>query len=185
LTVVRAKRAVHRVLSGWLLALSSAALSIAGHGAAGGGVPDTASTAVLTVLVAWAGTALADRMRGIPATLAVLATVQLGMHLLLSEVATHATHLPAPGAVNGWLMLLGHGAALGVTAVLLTRATEALVAVAGARDWLYRQLAALWYPADTAPAATVVISTVPARPGHLLEVQLRRVRSRRGPPDCS
>jgi hypothetical protein len=182
---VKAKRAAYRTLSGWLLALSSAALSIAGHGAAGGGMPDTASTAVLTVLIAWAGTSLADRIRGIATTFAVLATVQIVMHLLLTEVATHASHLPTSGAVNGWLMFVGHGAALSVTAVLLTRATEALAAVAGARDWLLRHIAMLWYPADPVPAATVVISAEPARPGHLLEVLLRRVRSRRGPPACS
>ncbi|NUT46364.1 MAG: hypothetical protein HOV94_03440, partial [Saccharothrix sp.] len=67
-----------------LLAVTSASLSVAAHGAAGGSVTEFAPALPLTVLVAFAGTALAERGRRPWTILAALGVAQVGQHTLLN-----------------------------------------------------------------------------------------------------
>jgi hypothetical protein len=167
---------------GWLLAACSAALAIAAHGTAGGGLSDSALTVLLTAVLAWGGTALARR-GGLVTLVGALASTQLAQHLLLTEIAlgTHG-HERTPPAVNGWVMLAAHAAATLFTAVLLLRADAALGAAHAAVAWLVGRLQALCPAPPEGGVAKIVRTSVPARPGALLEVSLRRVSPRRGPP---
>lgn len=176
----------HAALRGWLFALCSAALAITAHGMAGGGRPDTALTILLTVLIAWAGTAVADRLRGVVTMLAVLGITQVGLHLLLTDIAgqhdQHAGHGQSAPTVTGWAMVAAHAGATAVTAMLLTRASTSLAALSASLRWLLRRVDVLCSAPIAAPSAIGGATTAPQRPGHLLEVLLRRVSSRRGPP---
>lgn len=163
--------------------MSSTALAIAAHGVAGGGVPDAALTLPLTALVAWGAAALAPWTRGIVTLTGLLGVLQVVLHLLLTENANgHHHHHAAAPQINGWAMFAGHALATLITAALLARATSALTRVAAALAWLRAGLRLLLTTAVVVPATIGAVSAVPARPGQLLEVLLRRVRSRRGPP---
>ena len=166
-------RPPHQALRGWLLAFASTGLAVAAHGVAGGGLPDATLTVPLTALIALGGTALAGRLQSVPAMVAALGTVQLGLHLLLTEMAA-PDHL-AGRHLNGWLMFAGHAAATLITATLLTRASAVLGLVA----WIRARLTGPRYVPARAPAGVPPGST---RPGQLIEVVLRRVSARRGPP---
>ncbi|MGQ0839929.1 hypothetical protein [Actinokineospora sp.] len=167
-----------RVQRGCLLGLSSAALAVAAHGMAGGGVPDTAVTVVLTVLVGWAGTAVADRRHDTWSMLTLLGVSQLSLHVLLTDIAsTHPGH-GAGAAVDGDLMLVTHVLATVLTAVLLTKASVALGVLASALTGLVRAL--VWTPVPV--ATTPRPAPVEVFRGHLLAVVFRQVCGRRGPP---
>jgi hypothetical protein len=171
-----------RALSGWLLALSSTSLAVAGHGWAGGGVPDIALVVPITALIAWAGMALANRLRGMVALTAALAVIQLGLHQLLSRSAgSHGGH-GAEQVVDGAAMLAVHAIATLVTAALLARASNGLALGSAAAEWLLATLRTLRLGQIPVPAEIGVAHAIPARPGQLLEIMLRRVSARRGPP---
>ncbi|GLZ41289.1 hypothetical protein Acsp05_49130 [Actinokineospora sp. NBRC 105648] len=143
-------------------------------------MPDTAVTLALTALVAWAGTALADRRGGLVATLALLGVSQLSLHVLLTDITDpHAGHLHAAG-VSDSLMVTTHVVATVLSAVLLTGASQALTAIAAALAGLVRAIAITAPPIAPAPAATT--APIAVAPGHLLTVVLRVVCGRRGPP---
>jgi hypothetical protein len=166
---------------GWLLAACSAALAVAAHGTAGGRLSDSALTVLLAVVLAWGGTALARR-GGVVTVAVALGSAQLAQHLLLTEVAGNAHgHEPAPPPAAGWLMFTTHAVATLLTAVLLLRADAAIAAARAAIGWLTGRLLALC-PAPPRSAPAPVVTSVPARPGLLLEVLLRQVSPRRGPP---
>ena len=162
---------------GWLLACCVAALTVAAHGAAGGTVADSSLTALLTTVLAWGGASLARR-GGLPTLVGVLAVTQAAQHVLLTEIAH--VHQPAP-SVDGWLMFGAHAVATVLSAVLLTRAGGAVASVAAAVRWLVGRLQT---PSTARPPgrAGAAPARIPARPGILLEVLLRRVSPRRGPP---
>lgn len=165
---------------GVLLAVSCGALSVTAHRLADGGLPDPAMTVLLTTLFGWTAAALARRARGPLATLVLLGTAQLVMHLLLTTLAGHGAHemAAAPGP-TGFGMTAAHVVATVLTALLLARAdTMLLTVLAVLRAILPRLLTPLPVPA-AAPAL------IPARvggPDHLVGVDLRRIRGRRGPP---
>jgi hypothetical protein len=163
---------------GWLLATCSAALAVAAHGSAGGELSDSALTLLLTAVLAWGGTALARR-GGLVTVVGALAAIQVAQHLLLTEIAG-GMHGPTP-PVNGWLMFAAHAVATVLTAVLLLRADAALTLARTAFGWLVGRLLTLC-PAPRAGCEPTGATSVPARPGELLEVLLRRVSPRRGPP---
>jgi hypothetical protein len=181
--VVRARRVrpAHQALRGWLFAISSTSLAIAAHGVAGGGLPDAALTIPITAVIALGAGAIMPLLRGVLSLTAVLGLVQYSLHFLLTESVHSHSGQPAP-ASNGWLMFAGHALATVCTAALLSRASSALLRSSSALAWLRGRVAALLSPPVFAPATLGVISAAPVRPGQLLEVHLRRVHSRRGPP---
>lgn len=161
-----------------LLAVSSAALAVAAHGLGGGAVPDFGFTILLATLLSWGGMSLARR-GGTPALVAVLGVTQMCQHVLLTDLAS--AHGKEPAVFDGWTMFTMHAAATMLTAVLLTRAGVALTTISAALAWLLGRLHAL--VAGPVPPRPVPVGTsLPARPGSLLEVLLRQVCARRGPP---
>lgn len=163
---------------GFLLAPSSAALAIAAHGLGGGAVADSGFTVLLATLIAWGGMSL-TRRGGTPALVAVLGVTQLCQHMLLTDIANG--HGRTPAVFAGWTMFGTHAAATVLTAVLLTRAGAALTVIGAALGWLLGRLRTL--VAGPVPPRTHAVGTsLPARPGPLLEVLLRQVCARRGPP---
>ncbi|MFF4598241.1 hypothetical protein [Amycolatopsis sp. NPDC001319] len=163
---------------GGLLAASSASLAVTAHGVADGGLPDPALTVLLTGLLGWTGTALAGKARGRLATIAVLGAGQLVMHLVLTTLAGHDGH-PAAGWASGWTMTASHAVATLITALLLARADALLLAVLH----VVRAVLPLLTPPQPVPAgAAVALPPRPSRSVAILDVELRRVRGRRGPP---
>ncbi|SDC78376.1 hypothetical protein SAMN05216174_104254 [Actinokineospora iranica] len=158
-----------------LLGLSSSALAVAAHGMAGGGVPDAAVTLVLTALVAWAGTAVADRRGGPCAMATLLGVSQYSLHVLLTDVT--AAHPEAPGA-GGGLMLATHAVATVLSAALLTSASTALAMIAAAVSGLVQALVVALPPTPAVPRP----APIQTGRGHLLAVVFREVLCRRGPP---
>jgi hypothetical protein len=157
-----------------LVALSSAGLAITAHALAGGGLPDTSLTLLLTALVGWIGAALTEKTEGPIGVLAVLGAAQLGMHLVLTVLMGHMGPVHAD-------MYLAHAGATVLTAALLTHA-ESMLRAAAASLWLL--LPVVWRPAPvpTGPAPVPVPS--PQKTLHI-SVVLRRVHGRRGPPQYS
>jgi hypothetical protein len=172
-------------MHGWLLAISSTGLAVSAHGVAGGGFPDAMLVLPLTALIAWGGAAMADRLRRTIVLVPALGLLQLLLHLLLAQnVHTHSAAEPF-GSPDGAAMLAGHAVATVLTAVLLARASAPLALISSAIDRLRDRLR---LPAPTPVPAAVgpgVLSPIPARPGSLLEIHLRRVHARRGPPPRS
>lgn len=161
-------------MRGCLLALTSAGLAVTAHALANGGLPDTSLTLLLTALVGWIGSALAEKTRGPLGILTVLGAAQLGMHLVLSELAGHTTHA-------GPDMYLAHAVATVATALLVARA-ESMLRLAVAGLWLL--LPVVWrqppVPAGPVPAPVPFAPDTP-----VVSLVLRRVHGRRGPPCCS
>ena len=166
---------------GLLLASSSAALAIAAHGLGGGTVADSGFTVLLATLLSWGGMSLARR-GGTPALVAVLGVTQACQHVLLSDIASG--HGNGPAVFGGWTMFTTHAVATVLTAVLLTRAGVALSTITTAFAWLLGRLRIL-VDGPVPPRPSTVGTSLPARPGPLLEVLLRQVCARRGPPVLS
>jgi hypothetical protein len=182
MSVPARRPAVLGATRGMSLAVCATALSVTAHRLADGGLPDPAMTVLLAGLFGWTTTALARKARGTVATIALLGAAQLVMHLLLTTLADHHVHdMDAMPGSTGLGMVTAHAVATLLTALLLARADAMLLTVlAVLRAILPRLLSSLPIPA--APAL------VPVRvdaPGHLVGVDLRRIRGRRGPPGCS
>ncbi|MFE9744210.1 hypothetical protein ACFYOT_04840 [Saccharothrix saharensis] len=158
-----------------LLAVTSAALSVTAHGAAGGSVTEFAPALPLTLLVAFAGTALAERGRRPWSVLATLGVAQLGQHALLN-LGHHAADGPGLG-FGPTAMTAAHVVAALLTGLLLARADAVLHALA---DAVTRLLPLL--PAPVAPAGALWSPTPSSSRNALVDVLLRRVHGRRGPP---
>jgi hypothetical protein len=172
-------RGALRVFRGSALAVTSATLAVAAHTLAGGMVPDTGLTVLLTIGVAAVGIAMADRRRGTAAILAVLGAAQLASHVLLSfgdEVGD--MHMSAAPPVNGTVMLGAHVLAVLVSAALLAGADTAVFVVAAVLAMLLPRLL-------TAPPVASVPSgarRVVLAQDRCTAVLLRRSHARRGPP---
>jgi hypothetical protein len=161
-----------------LLASASAALAVAAHGVAGGSVSDALFSVLLATLLAWGGMSLARR-GGVVALVGVLGVTQLCQHVLLTELASR--HEDVHATFDGRTMFAAHVVATLLTAVLLRRAGAAIAVIGAAVGWLLGRLTAL-VAGPVPQAAPTTGSPFPARPGVLLEVLLRQVRCRRGPP---
>jgi hypothetical protein len=160
-----------------LLAVSAGVLSVTAHRLADGGLPDPAMTVLLTGLFGWTAAALARKARGPVATIALLGSAELVMHLLLTTLAGHDMYA-MPGR-TGLGMIGAHAVATVLTALLLARAdTMLLTVLAVLRAFLPRLLTPLPVPS----AAPALIPARVAGPDHLVGVDLRRIRGRRGPP---
>jgi hypothetical protein len=177
MSVPARRPAVLGATRGISLAVCATALSVTAHRLADGGLPDPAMTVLLAGLFGWTTTALARKARGTIATITLLGAAQLVMHLLLTTLAGHHDMYAMPGS-TGLGMVTAHAVATLLTALLLARADAMLLTVlAVLRAILPRLLTPL--PVPAAPAS------VPVRvdaPGHLVGVDLRRIRGRRGPP---
>jgi hypothetical protein len=165
------------MLRGGLLAVTSSALAVAAHAVAGGMLPDTGLTLLLTVAVGASGTALADRRAGPLAILGALGLSHLGIHLILSVAAPGEAGRP----INGWLMSGGHLVAVLLAAVVLTRAEAAFFALAAVCALLLPGwLAGPGHPGTGSSSELLRTFAPPA--DRALTVLLRRARPRRGPP---
>jgi len=163
------------------LAVTAGALTVTAHQLADGGLPDPAMTVLLSGLFGWTATALARKARGPLATIGLLGAAQLVMHLLLTTLAGHHDMYTMPGS-ESLGMVTAHAVATVFTALLLSRADETLLSLLAAlRAILPRLLGPL--PVPVAPATLVPART--AAPSHLVGVDLRRIRGRRGPPNHS
>jgi hypothetical protein len=149
---------------------------------AGGGTPDTALAVLLTMIVAWAGTSIADRRRGPGAVLVALGTAQLAMHLVLNYVVpSHIGHHAAPmGQAAMWAT---HAVATLLTGLMLAKADATLGVIGSAIRLLRDLLKPPTFPAVA--SATYALPTSPRHTSHVLQVVLRRMNTRRGPPETS
>jgi hypothetical protein len=169
-----------RNVRGVLLAVSSAVLAVSAHAVADGGTPGALPTLVLTALIGWVSTQVADRIHGLPGILAVLSAAQLVMHTVLTALAPHGHGHPAEPATS--VMLLTHAGAVVLVATLLAHAESMLrAALACLRRLLPVVFTAAPVPAE-APAKPAPRAPEARRAESVL---LRRVCARRGPPAVS
>lgn len=166
-----------RVCRGVVLAAASAALAVAAHGIAGGGMPGMVPTLLLSFGVSATGIGLANRRYSLGVVVVLLGVTQLVTHLLLSVDSSGMSGM-SPETFNGLTMLGAHAAAVLVTSLLLVWADTLLFALA-------RTLRRL-LPIVVAPAPIAVARQRPrlsaASRGHVTAVSLCRINARRGPP---
>ncbi|MEV4748867.1 MFS transporter [Streptosporangium sp. NPDC049248] len=156
-------------------------LGVLAHLLAGGSVSAPVSATALA-LAFGVGLAVSGRERTLVVILPLLAGVQAGLHVLfsLSHVASPAEmigHVHS-GLLPGLGMLVGHGWAVGLTALWLARGEAVLWALLrrlGVR--LCRVLVML-----VTPAYVSLLSAGTIEPGVLRPAVLRHAVSRRGPP---
>lgn len=178
-SVKRADRlpASARAARGGALGLATAAIGISAHVVGGGAIPHAGLTIGVAVLVAWAGTAFADRQRGPAAMVAVLFLGQAMLHVVL-VLPRGLGHQHPPTGSGLLTMLAGHATAVLLTGLLLAWTdTVVLAALRIVRGVLRRIRTSI--PAR-APLRVAVVPAVPHDGAK--EVLLRRTRSRRGPP---
>lgn len=131
----------------------------------------------LVLLIAGAATALADRRRSPLTIVAALGVAQLAQHEMLGL----AHHHRAPSAGLGFdtgQMTTAHVVAALATGLLLARADSALVSLVDAVSRLLPRTLTPG-PVRLAPRSTAVR---PAAGAQLIELLLRIVNGRRGPP---
>lgn len=120
---------------GGLVGVLVGVLAVAAHGAAGGGVPGSAESALVLLAAAVAGCAAELFAAGPGAVFALLGLGQLASHLALSGLVGHghAGAVAARGPVlpSGW-MLVAHAVATVGCAVLISMAERLFGAVSGA-----------------------------------------------------
>jgi hypothetical protein len=173
-------RGALRVCRGVVLAGTSAALAIAAHAVALGGLPDAGLTLLCMAVVAAAGMVLAGRRRSIWAILAVLGAAQLVMHVLMSLDMTDMAGMAGSGLpYNGATMLLAHTVAVVVTAAMLFHADDAMFFVASVIARLVPTIVIAPPPAPGVPARLRPARAPVVRAAAAL---LCRANARRGPP---
>lgn len=149
-------------------------MAVSAHALGDGHLPALGLTALLMVLVGWVSAAAAEYIQGPGGILLLLGGAQLVTHFLLGGMTGHGG--------SGLPMTVSHVGATLLTALLLARA-ETLLAVAASA--VRRLLPQGWREPD-APAAHVYGVVVHAPGGELvLQVLLRRICRRRGPPSLS
>lgn len=174
---VTPKPAPTRVARGLLLAVTSASLSVAAHGAAGGSLAEFLPALPLVLLIAGAATALADRCRSPLAILVALGAAQVAQHEFLDLMHHHHAQTSGIG-FDPVQMTAAHALAALGTGLVLVKADAALIALVDAVSRLL--------PRTLTPGPVELAPRVTARrpaPGPLLiELLLRSVNGRRGPP---
>lgn len=172
-------RGALRVLRGVGPAVTSAALSVAAHTAAGGSLPDPGTTTVITALLAGTGVAMADRRRGPLGIFGALGASQAALHGFLELTANHQGHTAQPGIpLSPVGMLLGHLVAVLVVGVLLSGAENALFALVRLLRRVLPQVLRTPLPAQRPPGTRPAGRHV--RP--LVQLVHRRIHAPRGPP---
>ncbi len=165
------------LLRGVVLAALSTLLTALGHVAGGGSLPDLALLVVLFPMLCGVLASLARCCTSTGAAVLTLAAGQLALHELLELM--HPSHQASrPAVLAGAAMLAMHAVATLVTAVMVSTADRALVAlVAALRGVLPRRLVPP--PADRPlPTLAVPPLAVPAR----LRLAHAAPLLRRGPP---
>lgn len=165
-----------RALRGLLLAASSAVLAASAHVSADGVLPNPALTVVLTAIIGWVGTALADRTRGILGLLTTLSAAQLLMHGMLTLADTHSGGGTA--TFDPTTMTAAHAVATVLTAVLVGYAERGIAVVTSS---LRRLLPMAWSP-QPAPAPVPAQPVTTAADTGAFAIVLRHICGRRGPP---
>lgn len=162
------------IVRGGVLAAFCALLTVIGHVAGGGGLPDPAVLVVVLPPLTVVTIRLAERARGLAGTVAVLGGGQLALHLTL--LALHP--MADMGGPDTGTMLGAHGVVTVVVATAVRHADRALAVVAAAVARV-RPRRPLPLPADR---------PLPARPLPADDPPTRLARSlavadlRRGPP---
>jgi len=169
------------VCRGLALAITSATLAVAAHRLAGGGLPHTGLTIVLTFGVAGIGVTMANKQRSMWAILVVLGVAQLATHLLLSIQMMDMPGMAPATMPYGTTMLGAHTIAVLVTTVLLTKADAAVFTVSAALARLLPILVSA-PPVPTAPSRPRPRVAPLLRPTSVLSC---RENARRGPPVCA
>jgi hypothetical protein len=167
-----------------VVGLSATGLALLGHLAAGGTAPPAGQLALVTCGVLVASLALSVRRWTLGPLLAVLLGSQALFHVAFGG-AGHAhggQHMAGDSAMpghSGLLMLIGHGVAALLTALLLRRGEDWLWGLLGllARAWRAGRVAA---EEPVAAAPSMALSRSDAVPG-LLDL-LEHAVARRGPP---
>lgn len=170
-----------RAARGWLLAVSSAVLTLTAHAAADGELPDPSLAVAIAGLIGWTFTALADRPRG--CQLGIIVTLAAGQLVIHTALTLFDTHHNSPGGplVAPLTMLAAHAVATVLLAALIVGTERGLLAVvAGLQRLLPVVTVAAPVPAGQPPRVLV-----PAVAGTHTDVLLRRVNARRGPPTHS
>lgn len=167
-----------RAVRGAALGLVTAAIGVSAHLIGVGDLPDTGPTLGVAALVAWAGSALADRQRGPAATVAALAAGQALVHVVLLLPARLVHREPLGGGSSSLTLLAAYAGAVLVIGVLLAGADTALLAVFDVVRVVLRRAR------TTVPVRVPLwVGAVPAvAHDGAKDVLLRRTRSRRGPP---
>lgn len=147
------------------------------HGVGGGSLLEFVPALPLVLLIAGAATALADRFRSPVAILAALGAAQLALHELLDLM--HHNRTPTGGlGFDPVQMTAAHVLAAVGTGLVLVKANAALVTLTEAVSRLVpRTLAPA--PVQFAPRPTAIRA---AAGQVLIELLLRSVNGRRGPP---
>lgn len=160
------------VLRGGVLAGATAVLTVLGHLAGGGALPDLALLVVLCPLLALAIIALAERARGLLGTLLVLAGGQAVMHTLMVLLG----HDHRAGTATA--MLATHALATLASAVLLHEVDSLLTGLAK----VLRRLLPRRVPAPPALRPLPALACAPA--GVIVHIRRAAVAAlvRRGPP---
>jgi hypothetical protein len=150
---------------------------VAAHGAAGGSLLEFVPALPLVLLIAGAATALADRYRSPVAILVALGAAQVAQHELLELM--HHNRTPTGGlGFDPVQMTAAHVVAAVGTGLVLVKANAALVALVDAVSRLLPRTLTPG-PVQLAPRATAVRA---AAGPLLIELLLRSVNGRRGPP---
>jgi hypothetical protein len=161
---------------GSVLAALVTLLTAIGHVAGGGTLAALSPLAVLVPLLATALVALAERCRGLVATVVALGAGQAALHLLLLVMADHG-HAPGT-AFSGAAMVAAHGVATLATAAVLTTADATVTALFRAvRRAVPRR--ARTAPVDVAPPNRPVPDTAVPLVASLVRLT---AHVRRGPP---
>jgi hypothetical protein len=169
-----------RIVRGAVLATLAAVLTVAGHLAGGGSLPELTVLVVLIPLLAGVITALANRFGTALGAIAVLAVGQLVLHRLIEALTpTHAEHhiVEATRPGDGGMVAM-HVLVTLLTAAALRYADRALDALGAA---LARVL-----PRRPAPLSADRPLATLATPGPVVALRLARALAaahvRRGPP---
>ncbi|WP_027502726.1 hypothetical protein [Rhodococcus sp. UNC363MFTsu5.1] len=161
-------------LRGAAVGALTAALSVAGHGVAGGGYPDSSTLTLLVLCCAAVGALTGSLRGGRVALLGALSAGQLVGHLALSTALTaHQFHGPELSP-RGLTMLAAHTVATALCAALILAAE----AVYGPITRVLRSVLRRWNPL---PRTNFSLRTAPTNPIATVTL-LHFCISRRGPP---
>jgi hypothetical protein len=115
---------------GSILAALATLLTATGHVVGGGSLVGLSPLAVLVPMLATVLVAVAERCRGVAATLLALGAGQVALHYLMVVLTVHGHR--APGTFSTVAMVVGHAVATLAIAVVLAHADAATAALLGA-----------------------------------------------------